>query len=83
MAVLLDHALGSLSSSARELVELCYLVELPQREVAARLDLSLSALEARLHRARQHLRQVLNGPLRTRCRSPWAGAGSGVCARVA
>ena len=65
MAVLLDHALGSLSSSAREIVELCYLVELPQREVAARLDLSLSALEARLHRARQHLRQVLNGPLRT------------------
>jgi RNA polymerase sigma factor (sigma-70 family) len=65
VAVLLDHALGSLSGSAREMVELCYLVELPQREVAARLDLSLSALEARLHRARQHLRQVLNGPLRT------------------
>ncbi len=65
VAVLLDRALGSLSSSAREMVELCYLVELPQREVAARLDLSLSALEARLHRARQHLRQVLNGPLRT------------------
>ncbi len=63
--MLLDHALGALSSSAREMVELCYLVELPQREVAARLDLSLSALEARLHRARQHLRQVLNGPLRT------------------
>jgi RNA polymerase sigma-70 factor (ECF subfamily) len=65
VAVLLDRALGSLSGSAREMVELCYLAELPQREVAARLDLSLSALEARLHRARQHLRQVLNGPLRT------------------
>lgn len=64
VVVLLDRALGSLSSSAREMVELCYLMELPQREVAARLDLSLSALEARLHRARQHLRQVLNGPLR-------------------
>ena len=65
VAVLLDQALGSLSGSAREMVELCYLMELPQREVAARLDLSLSALEARLHRARQHLRQVLNGPLRS------------------
>ncbi|GHO72029.1 hypothetical protein KSC_109210 [Ktedonobacter sp. SOSP1-52] len=59
------RALGSLSSSAREMVELCYLLELPQREVAARLDLSLSALEARLHRARHQLRQELNGPLRT------------------
>lgn len=64
VAVLIDRALGSLSSSAREVVELCYLVELPQREVAARLNLSLSALEARLHRARQHLRQMFNGPLR-------------------
>ena len=64
VAVLLDRALGALPSSAREMVELCYLMELPQREVAARLDLSLSALEARLHRARHQLRQVLNGPLR-------------------
>jgi len=64
MAALLDRALGALPGSAREMVELCYLMELPQREVAARLDLSLSALEARLHRARHHLRQVLNGPLR-------------------
>lgn len=65
VVVLLDRALGSLESSAREVVELCYLVELSQREVAARLDISLSALEARLHRARLQLRQVLNGPLRT------------------
>ena len=64
ITILLDRALGSLSSSAREVVELCYLLELPQREVAARLDLSLSALEARLHRARRQLRQALNGPLR-------------------
>lgn len=64
MAVMLDRALGSLSASAREAVELYYLLELPQREIATRLGLSLSALEARLHRARQQLRQVLNGPLR-------------------
>ncbi|MGH2481857.1 MAG: RNA polymerase sigma factor, partial [Ktedonobacteraceae bacterium] len=64
LTTLLDRALGSLSDNAREAVELHYLLELPQREIAARLGLSLSALEARLHRARQHLRQVLNGPLR-------------------
>lgn len=64
LTVLLDRALGSLSDSAREAMEMCYLLELPQREIAARLGLSLSALEARLHRARQQLRYVLNGPLR-------------------
>jgi len=43
---------------------LCYLRELPQREVTDRLGLSLSALEARLHRARRQLRALFNGPLR-------------------
>ncbi len=61
---LLNRALGRLSGSAREVIELCYLAELPQREAALRLGLSMSALEARLHRARQQLRQMLNGPLR-------------------
>ena len=64
-ALLLDRALGVLPAAAREVVELCYLLDLPQREVAARLGLSLSALEGRLHRARQQLRQELNGPLRS------------------
>jgi RNA polymerase sigma factor (sigma-70 family) len=63
VALLLDRALGSLSRNAREVVELCYLVELPQREVALQLGLSISALEGRLHRARHQLRQLLNGPL--------------------
>jgi RNA polymerase sigma factor (sigma-70 family) len=49
--VLLDRALGHLSEGARELVELCYLAEVPQREVAQRLDMSLGALELKLHRA--------------------------------
>jgi RNA polymerase sigma factor (sigma-70 family) len=48
---LIDRALGYLSESARELIELCYLTELPQREVAQRLDMSLGALELKLHRA--------------------------------
>jgi RNA polymerase sigma-70 factor (ECF subfamily) len=62
--VLLDRALGHLPPSARELVELCYLAELPHREVAERLDMSLGALELRLHRARRRLRQVLSYALR-------------------
>jgi RNA polymerase sigma factor (sigma-70 family) len=61
---LLDRALGHLSAGARELVELCYLAELPQREVAERLEMSLGALELKLHRARRRLRQVLSGALR-------------------
>jgi RNA polymerase sigma factor (sigma-70 family) len=64
-ALLLDRALGALSSSAREAMEQCYLMELPQHEVALRLGLTISALEARLHRARRQLRELLNGPLRT------------------
>lgn len=64
MTILLNQALGSLPEAARQIVELCYLREMPQREAAARLGLSLSALEARLHRARVQLRQILSGPLR-------------------
>jgi RNA polymerase sigma factor (sigma-70 family) len=61
---LLWQALKLLPEQAREAVELYYLQELPQREVAVRLGLSISALETRLHRARQRLRQILNGDLR-------------------
>lgn len=64
MQVLLDRALSHLSESTRELVELCYLAELPQCEVAERLSMSLGALELKLHRARQKLHRVLHGELR-------------------
>ncbi len=60
---LLDRALAYLPAGTRELVERCYLEEQPQPEVAARLGLSLGALEARLHRARKQLRHVLSGEL--------------------
>jgi RNA polymerase sigma factor (sigma-70 family) len=63
-ATVLDRALGHLPAATRDIVRLCYLAELPQREVAARLGLTLSALEARLHRARRQLADVLHGPLR-------------------
>lgn len=64
LQVLLDRALGHLSASTREVIELCYLAELPQREVAERLDMSLGALELKLHRARRQLHQVLHRELR-------------------
>jgi RNA polymerase sigma-70 factor (ECF subfamily) len=61
---LLRQALNLLPEQAREAVEMYYLRELPQREAAVRLGLSISALETRLHRARRQLRQILNGDLR-------------------
>lgn len=64
MQVLLDRALSYLSEDARELIELCYLAERPQREVAQRLHMSLGALEVKLHRTRRQLRQILNSDLR-------------------
>jgi RNA polymerase sigma factor (sigma-70 family) len=63
-ALLLDRALDMLPEREREVVDMCYLRELPQQEAAERLGISLSALEARLHRARRQLRDVFNGPLR-------------------
>jgi RNA polymerase sigma-70 factor (ECF subfamily) len=62
--VLLDRALSSRYESAHELIELCYLEEQPQREVAEQLSLSLGALELKLHRTRQRLHQILHGQLR-------------------
>jgi RNA polymerase sigma factor (sigma-70 family) len=64
LMLLLDRALGLLPEPAREALEVHYLRELPQREAMDRLGLSLSALEARLYRARRDLRRLFNGPLR-------------------
>ncbi len=65
LSQLLDHALGQLSTPAREVLELRYLQELPEDEAATRIGVSVGALEARLHRARRQLRGVLSGPMRT------------------
>ncbi len=61
MHILLDRALSHLPVGTRELVELCYLAEVPQREAAERLRISLGALEVKLHRARHQLYQILHG----------------------
>ena len=65
LAALLDRALCYLPAETRQLIEMCYLAELPQREVALRLGMTINVLEARLHRARRQLRQVLSSDLRT------------------
>lgn len=64
LEMLLDRALSHLPPPARDAIELCYLAELPRREAALRLGLTISALEARLHRARRQLRQIFAGALR-------------------
>lgn len=64
LAVLLDHALGYLPNETRKLIELCYFAEMPQREAALHLGMTISALESRLYRARRQLHEVLSGDLR-------------------
>jgi len=64
LVFLLDQALGLLAPEARQIVEMCYLLEFPRAEAAARLGISSGALETRLHRTRRQLCQILSGPLR-------------------
>ncbi|GCF10708.1 RNA polymerase sigma factor [Dictyobacter arantiisoli] len=64
LAVLLDRAMGYLPAAGRKAVEMHYLADLPQREVASQLGITINALEVKLHRARRQLRQVLQHELR-------------------
>lgn len=65
LAFLLDRALSYLTPESRAMVEQHYLAEIPQRELATRMGLTLSALEARLHRTRKQMLHVLGHDLRT------------------
>jgi RNA polymerase sigma-70 factor (ECF subfamily) len=69
LAVLLDRAMGHLPQGTREALELHYVADLPQREIAQRLGVGINALEVKLHRARRQLRQVLSGELRAEAES--------------
>jgi RNA polymerase sigma-70 factor (ECF subfamily) len=64
LAVLLDRAMNYLPASGRKALEMHYLADLPQREVALQLGMTINALEVKLHRARRQLRQVLQHELR-------------------
>ena len=65
LKTLLDRAFSYLPVQTRQALELHYLADIPQREVAALLGLSTGALEVRLSRARRQLRQLLSTKLRT------------------
>lgn len=69
LAALLDRAMDHLPAPARKALELHYLADLPQREVARQLGLTINALEVKLHRARRQLRQVLTCELRAEAES--------------
>lgn len=56
---LLREALAAMDSADREILLLKYTEEWSCRELAARLGVSESCVEARLHRARQRLRQAM------------------------
>jgi RNA polymerase sigma-70 factor (ECF subfamily) len=64
IAVLLDRAMSHLPATTRKALELYYLADLPQREVALQLGMTSNAVEVKLHRARRQLRQVLQNQLR-------------------
>ena len=64
LPILLGQALDYLPAGTREIVELYYLAGIPQRVIAARLSLTLKALEVRLVRARRQLRHILSNQLR-------------------
>jgi RNA polymerase sigma factor (sigma-70 family) len=66
---LLRQALYLLPDQAREAIESYYLLDYSHREAAIRLGLSVSALETRLHRARNRLRQILSTDLRRQAAS--------------
>lgn len=64
LPILLRQALEFLSEDTRKIVELYYLAGIPQRVIAARLSLTLKALEVRLVRARRQLRHILSTQFR-------------------
>lgn len=64
-ALLLERAFTYLAPQERALLAMRYLHDLPSAEIAGKLGIAPSALEARLRRARDHLRATLAGPLRS------------------
>lgn len=69
LAVLLDRAMGYLPVAGRKAVEMYYLADLPQREIASQLGIPINTLEVQLHRARRQLRQILQHELRAEAES--------------
>ncbi len=69
LAVLLDHAMSRLSPVAREGLQLYYVEERAQDEIAEQLGMTEGTLKVRLHRARRQLWRVLNNEMRLDAKS--------------
>lgn len=65
LEILLDRALSHLPEQARRGIELYYLEELPQKEVALHLGTNEKTFKVQLHRARKQLWHILHTDLRT------------------
>lgn len=61
---LVEKALALLPPLTRTVLVQCYLENVPQTEVAARLNMTIGAVEARLHRGKHALRSLLTHELR-------------------
>lgn len=57
-------AIGGMGPGNREVVEMCVFQELPYREVATTLNLSLSTVKSRMFRSRRDLRMALSSQTR-------------------
>jgi len=65
-ARLLYAAIDTLGDTQRTAFILCFIEELPQKEVAAIMDLNVKAVESLLQRAKAHLRKKLGNLLEDR-----------------
>ncbi|HUF74616.1 MAG TPA: sigma-70 family RNA polymerase sigma factor [Gammaproteobacteria bacterium] len=71
----LVEAVDSLGRTSREIVRMHYFIGLSLREIASRVRISEGAVKARLHRARNQLRErLIPGPLITIRREPSGNA---------
>ncbi len=53
-----QEALAFLSPAEQEVLHLCYWLEMPQEDIAARLGVPIGTVKSRLHHAREHFRNV-------------------------
>lgn len=70
LAVAIGQALASLPEVDRDVFLLRETAGLSYGEIAAACELTVEAVRARLHRARQQLRAALDGPVRVRRQRP-------------
>ncbi len=57
---IIEKALPKVSEDVRHILSLAYLEDLPYKEIAERLDISVPAVKTRVHRAKAELRKCIN-----------------------